>query len=129
MKNSNTELTHRERLVQIEQAFFCADALQDHDVWDIYEAAQVAHLDLGILIPSGTYAILKNTAVDHNKESRQIRELIIALHDEWTEQVEEMDDANMDRFMTLAHELEAIFNAVYTRVTQERKDFFNERGL
>ena len=129
MKNSNTELTNIERSVQIEQAFFCADALQDHDVWDIYEAAQDAHLDLGILIPSGTYAILKNTAVDHNKESRQIRELIIALHDEWTEQVEEMDDANMDRFMTLAHELEAIFNAVYTRVTQERKDFFNERGL
>ena len=129
MTNNKTELTNIERSVQIEKAFFCADALQDHDVWDIYEAAQDAHLDLGILISSGTYSILKNTAVDHNKESQQIRELIIALHDEWTEQVEAMDDANMDKFETLADELEAIFNTVYTRVTQEQKDYFNERGL
>ena len=91
MKNSNNKLTHTERIVQIDQALFCAYDLQDHDVWDIYEAAQDAHLDL--------------------------------------RQVEEMDDANMDRFMTLAHELEAIFDAVYTRVTQEQKDYFNERGL
>ena len=116
MKNSNTELTYIERSVQIDQAFFCADDLQDHDVWDIYEAAQDAHLDLGILISSGTSSILKNTAVDHNKESRQIRELIIALHDEWAEQVEEMDDGTMDKFETLADELEIIFKAVYNRM-------------
>ena len=122
MKNSNNKLTHTERIVQIDQALFCAYDLQDHDVWDIYESAQDAHLDLRTLIVSGTTS-------DDVKESQQIRELIIAIHDEWAEQVEEMDDANMDRFMTLAHELEAIFNAVYTRVTQERKDFFNERGL
>ena len=122
MKNSKNELTQAERIVQIDQAFFCADDLQDHDVWDIYEAAQDAHLDLRTLILSGTSS-------DNIKESRQIRELIIALQDEWAEQVEAMEDANWDRFDTLADELEAIFNAVYTRVTQEQKDYFNERGL
>ena len=122
MKNNKTELTHIERIVQIDQAIFCADDLQDHGVLDIYEVTKEAKLDLRTLIVSGTTS-------DNIKESQQIRELIIALHDEWAEQVEEIEDANMSRFNDLADELEAIINAVYTRVTQEQKDYFNQRGL
>ena len=106
MKNSNTKLTHIERLVQIDKAFFCANALQDHDVWDIYKAAEDAHLNLRTLIVSGT-------TYDIFKESQQIRELIIALHDEWAEQIEmPYSKLNMSRFDNLANELEAIFSVI-----------------
>ena len=105
MKNSNTKLTHIERLVQIDKALFCAHDLYTHGVWDIYEVAEKSRLSLITLITS--------KFVD---ESQQIRELIIDLHNEWVECVEDPDDGNMKRFSILADELESVFKATEARM-------------
>ena len=105
MKNSNNKLTHIERLVQIDKALFGAYDLRDHGVWDIYEVAEESRLTLESLITS--------PFVD---ESQQIRELIIDLHSEWVECVEDPDDGNMDKFEILADKLESVFKATLARM-------------
>jgi len=105
MKNSKNKLTAEETKKQKELALFCAYDLRDHGVWDIYEVAGESRLNLESLI---TYKFVD--------ESQQIRELIIAIHNEWVECVEDPDDGTMDKFETLADELEIIFKAVYTRM-------------
>ena len=105
MKNNNNKLTHAERIIQIDKALFGAYDLRDHGVWDIYEVAIESRLTLESLITS--------PFVD---ESQQIRELIIDLHSEWVECVEDPDDGNMKRFRILADELESVFKATEARM-------------